>query len=218
MNTPAELSLVRPVLGTPLLHESALAQVCGLAPYIDDIPELKGTLHAAPILSAVPHGRLLGVDAAAALAMPGVIAIVTAKDLPGDPIFAAQVRDEPIFAMEEVLYAGQVVEETDTRGLFRAPLHPYTTGLIGSVPVIGRRQEELAVIPGRVPNLIDLPPGCRFAPRGQAPLEANLSICTEALPALVEVAPGHKVRCFLHSDAVQVDAPTVGGTGKKAAT
>jgi len=115
-----------------------------------------------------------------------------------------------------VMYAGQVVEETDTRTLFRAPLHPYTSGLIGSVPVIGRRQEELAVIPGRVPNLINLPPGCRFAPRCQARLEANLSICTEALPALVEVTPGHKVRCFLHSDAVEVDAPTVGNPAKKA--
>ena len=101
-----------------------------------------------------------------------------------------------------VMYAGQIVEEADTTTLFRAPLHPYTQGLIGSVPVIGRRADELAVIPGRVPNLIDLPPGCRFAPRCQARIEHDLTKCTEALPALVEVAPGHKVRCFLHSDAV----------------
>ena len=109
MNTPGELSLVRPVLGTPLLHESAWAQVGGLAPFVDDIPELKGTLHAAPILSTVAHGKLLGVDAAAAMAVPGVMDIVTAGDIPGNPIFAAQVRDEPIFASDEVLYAGQVV-------------------------------------------------------------------------------------------------------------
>jgi oligopeptide/dipeptide ABC transporter ATP-binding protein len=108
-----------------------------------------------------------------------------------------------------VMYAGQVVEETDTRSLFRSPLHPYTTGLIGSVPVIGRRQEELAVIPGRVPNLIDLPPGCRFAPRCLARVEAKLTACTEAIPALVEVSPGHKVRCFLHSDAVHEETPVV---------
>ena len=56
------------------------------------------------------------------------------------------------------------------------------------------------MIPGRVPNLIDLPPGCRFAPRCQARIEAGLTQCTEAMPALVEVEPGHKVRCFLHSD------------------
>jgi oligopeptide/dipeptide ABC transporter ATP-binding protein len=114
-----------------------------------------------------------------------------------------------------VMYAGQVVEETDTGSLFRAPLHPYTQGLIGSVPVIGRRQEELAVIPGRVPNLIDLPPGCRFAPRCQARVDANLAACTEALPALVEVAPGHKVRCFLHSDAVEADVPVELTPGKR---
>jgi oligopeptide/dipeptide ABC transporter ATP-binding protein len=115
-----------------------------------------------------------------------------------------------------VMYAGQVVEETDTRSLFRSPKHPYTEGLIGSVPVIGRRQEELTVIPGRVPNLIDLPPGCRFAPRCTARQEAKLEICTEAMPALVEVAPGHKVRCFLHSEHVQLDQPITLGTKPKA--
>jgi oligopeptide/dipeptide ABC transporter ATP-binding protein len=101
-----------------------------------------------------------------------------------------------------VMYAGQIVEEADTKTLFKAPLHPYTQGLIGSVPVIGRRADELAVIPGRVPNLIDLPPGCRFAPRCQARVEHKLTKCTEDLPALVELTPGHKVRCFLHSDAI----------------
>jgi len=102
-----------------------------------------------------------------------------------------------------VMYAGQIVEETDTRTLFRAPLHPYTQGLIGSVPVIGQRRERLEVIPGRVPNLIDLPVACRFAPRCRAREEHGLTQCTEALPALVEVTPGHSVRCFLHSDAVE---------------
>ena len=102
-----------------------------------------------------------------------------------------------------VMYAGQVVEETDTKTLFREPLHPYTGGLIGSVPVIGQRRERLAVIPGRVPDLIDLPVACRFAPRCEARIAHGLTRCTEALPALVEVAPGHSVRCFLHSDAVE---------------
>ena len=106
-----------------------------------------------------------------------------------------------------VMYAGQIVEETDTVTLFRDPLHPYTEGLIRSIPVLGRRQEELAVIPGRVPNLIDLPPGCHFAPRCQARIEAKLEACTVAVPALVEVVPGHRVRCFLHSDEIAPDAP-----------
>jgi oligopeptide/dipeptide ABC transporter ATP-binding protein len=99
-----------------------------------------------------------------------------------------------------VMYAGQIVEEADTRTLFRSPAHPYTGGLIGSLPVIGRRRERLDVIPGRVPNLIDLPDGCRFAPRCAARVEHGLTHCTEALPALVEIAPGHRVRCYLHSD------------------
>jgi oligopeptide/dipeptide ABC transporter ATP-binding protein len=106
-----------------------------------------------------------------------------------------------------VMYAGQIVEEAPTSTLFRDPRHPYTTGLIGSVPVIGRRQEELSVIPGRVPNLIDLPPGCRFASRCEARVEAGLTRCLDEMPALVEVAPGHKVRCFLHSDAVAEGVP-----------
>jgi oligopeptide/dipeptide ABC transporter ATP-binding protein len=101
-----------------------------------------------------------------------------------------------------VMYAGQIVEEADTRTLFRDPKHPYTRGLIGSVPVIGRRRDRLDVIPGRVPNLVDLPAGCRFAPRCEARLAHGLTQCTEALPALVEVEPDHRVRCYLHSDAV----------------
>jgi peptide/nickel transport system ATP-binding protein len=112
-----------------------------------------------------------------------------------------------------VMYAGQIVEETATPALFSEPLHPYTRGLIGSVPVIGRRQDELSVIPGRVPNLIDLPPGCRFAPRCQARIEAGLTRCVEEMPALTEVSPGHKVRCFLHSDLAEEPTPvTLGAT------
>ena len=106
-----------------------------------------------------------------------------------------------------VMYAGQIVEEAPTPALFAEPLHPYTRGLIGSVPVIGRRQDELFVIPGRVPNLIDLPPGCRFAPRCEARIEAGLTRCVEEMPALTEVRPGHKARCFLHSDAAEPSTP-----------
>ena len=110
-----------------------------------------------------------------------------------------------------VMYAGQIVEETVTTALFAEPLHPYTRGLIGSVPVIGRRQEELTVIPGRVPNLIDLPVGCRFASRCEARIQAGLTRCIEEMPALVEVQPGHKVRCFLHSDAAEAPVPVTLG-------
>jgi peptide/nickel transport system ATP-binding protein len=114
-----------------------------------------------------------------------------------------------------VMYAGQIVEETDTRTLFREPKHPYTQGLIGSVPVIGQRRHRLEVIPGRVPNLVDLPVGCRFASRCRAREEHGLTQCTEALPALVEVAPGHQVRCYLHSDAVEEPSESVVEVGRR---
>ncbi|MGH9187830.1 MAG: ABC transporter ATP-binding protein [Acidimicrobiales bacterium] len=102
-----------------------------------------------------------------------------------------------------VMYAGQIVEQAETRTLFREPKHPYTQGLIGSVPVIGQRKDRLEVIPGRVPNLIDLPAGCRFAPRCKAREEKNVIRATVDMPALVTVAPGHQVRCFLYSDVAE---------------
>jgi xanthine dehydrogenase large subunit len=90
-------------------HESARAQVAGGATYIDDIAEVRGTLHAAPILSTVAHGKLLGVDTTAALAMPGVRDVVLAADIPGDPLLATFVHDEPVFARDTVEHIGQVV-------------------------------------------------------------------------------------------------------------
>jgi xanthine dehydrogenase large subunit len=98
-----------PASGAARPHESARAHVAGAATYIDDIPEVKGTLHAAPILSAVAHGRLRGVDATAALAMPGVRGVVLAGDIPGDPVLATFVHDEPIFAFDKVEHIGQVI-------------------------------------------------------------------------------------------------------------
>jgi xanthine dehydrogenase large subunit len=98
-----------PAAGVARPHESARAQVAGSATYIDDIPELKGTLHAAPILSTVAHGRLLGIDTSAALAMPGVRGVVLAADIPGDPVLATFVHDEPVFARDTVEHVGQVI-------------------------------------------------------------------------------------------------------------
>jgi xanthine dehydrogenase large subunit len=98
-----------PAAGVARPHESARAQVAGSATYIDDIPEIKGTLHAAPILSKVAHGKLLGVDTGAALAMPGVRGVVLAGDIPGDPVLATFVHDEPVFARDTVQHVGQVI-------------------------------------------------------------------------------------------------------------
>jgi xanthine dehydrogenase large subunit len=89
-------------------HESARAQVAGEATYIDDIPEVRGTLHAAPVCAPVAHGVLRGIDPSEALKLPGVRAFVGAADVPGDRILAAFAHDEPIFAQDSVQFLGQV--------------------------------------------------------------------------------------------------------------
>ena len=99
-----------------------------------------------------------------------------------------------------VMYAGRIIEQAEVIPLFQEPLHPYTKGLIASVPILGDVREELEVIPGSVPNLIDLPDGCKFAPRCQARIEQNLHICTEQEPDLVEYKPGHMIRCWLYQN------------------
>jgi oligopeptide/dipeptide ABC transporter ATP-binding protein len=99
-----------------------------------------------------------------------------------------------------VMYAGEIVEQTDVVSLFRNPRHPYTRGLIASIPVMGDVRDELAVIPGNVPNLIDLPPACRFAPRCGARIEANLAACVERHPELLPVDRDHDARCWLYHD------------------
>src|SRR5215510_4127933 len=106
-----------------------------------------------------------------------------------------------------VMYAGEIVEQTDVNTLFDQPLHPYTQGLIGSIPILGEIKEKLDVIPGTVPNLVNLPPGCRFAPRCQARFKYNCTICAEVKPELTEVKPGHFVRCWLYQDAEGHVAP-----------
>jgi peptide/nickel transport system ATP-binding protein len=95
-----------------------------------------------------------------------------------------------------VMYAGKVVEEAPVRELFAHPRHPYTQGLIRSIPRIDRSATErrkLETIPGTVPKLIEPKEGCRFAPR----CKYAMPECTKATPALRETAPGHKVACIL---------------------
>ena len=95
-----------------------------------------------------------------------------------------------------VMYAGKVVEEAPVRELFARPRHPYTQGLIRSIPridaVVGRKR-RLEAIPGTVPSLLDPAPGCRFAPRCQF----ARTECTQETPPLRSVGSGHKVACIL---------------------
>jgi oligopeptide/dipeptide ABC transporter ATP-binding protein len=97
-----------------------------------------------------------------------------------------------------VMYAGEIVERTDVKTLFADPKHPYTKGLIGAVPVPGEIRDELATIPGNVPNLIELPEGCRFAPRCSAREEHGNVLALEGHPELHAVGDGHQVRCWLY--------------------
>jgi peptide/nickel transport system ATP-binding protein len=95
-----------------------------------------------------------------------------------------------------VMYAGRVIEEAPVERLFANPRHPYTQGLIRSIPRIDTAatgKARLEAIPGVVPSLINPPPGCRFAPRCRFAMPA----CREAIPPLREVGAGHKVACVL---------------------
>ncbi|MCD7772861.1 MAG: ABC transporter ATP-binding protein [Ruminococcus sp.] len=102
-----------------------------------------------------------------------------------------------------VMYCGRVVEQADVKSLFKKPMHPYTKGLIESIPRLNEDRERLFMIKGMVPDPTRLPKGCLFADRCENCMEK----CKKKLPALTDV-PGEewrKVRCFLYSDEVEVD-------------
>jgi oligopeptide/dipeptide ABC transporter ATP-binding protein len=100
-----------------------------------------------------------------------------------------------------VMYAGRIVEEGPVRAIFREPAHPYTRGLLASIPR-GHAGGRLVAIDGVVPNLAALPPGCAFAPR----CTSRLEVCEQAVPPEVRVAEDHRARCVLHAPA-----PTAAG-------
>jgi peptide/nickel transport system ATP-binding protein len=94
-----------------------------------------------------------------------------------------------------VMYAGQIVEQTNAEELFDHPEHPYTEALLGALPQVedeNVRQGRLTAIPGRPPDLVDLPDACRFAPR--CPYASRNDSCTAKMPELRELRPGHLVR------------------------
>ncbi|MFL5087926.1 MAG: ABC transporter ATP-binding protein [Xanthobacteraceae bacterium] len=90
-----------------------------------------------------------------------------------------------------VMYAGEIVERAPVEAVFARPGHPYTVGLLGSIPRLDRRTERLATVEGRVPDMTALPAGCRFAPR--CPFAGE--ICVSAPPPLVPIGEHHWTRC-----------------------
>ncbi|MBV1758747.1 MAG: ABC transporter ATP-binding protein [Dethiosulfatibacter sp.] len=102
-----------------------------------------------------------------------------------------------------VMYLGQIVEDTTTSDLFKNPLHPYTKGLIKSIPLLeGKRGEELYVIRGTVPSLLDIPKGCRFSTR----CDWADSKCVENEPPIEEtIIPNHMVKCWYYKEINGLD-------------
>ncbi len=115
----------------------------------------------------------------------------------------AEVSDRVV-----VMYAGEVVEISSIDTLFMEPCHPYTIGLIASIPVLGakfkRGKQPLREIPGLVPNLIRLPPGCLFAPRCPKVMDR----CRQQKPPLFSLSGDHKAKCWLvKGDAISTQTP-----------
>ena len=108
-----------------------------------------------------------------------------------------------------VMYAGKIVERAPVEELFEAPRHPYTRGLLGSIPSPDKLGRRLDVIRGVVPHPLNLPPGCTFAPR----CPDRMDICETAFPALGSIGPSHDTACYLYSTAREpAPAATAEGT------
>lgn len=109
-----------------------------------------------------------------------------------DLALAAEMADQVA-----TMYAGEIVEQGSVDDIFYRPLHPYTLGLIRSVPKLNREQDDLISIPGEPPNLIQPPSGCKFHPRCAFATDQ----CRVDPPPFVEHAPGHRAACW-HTDRV----------------
>ncbi len=105
----------------------------------------------------------------------------------------AEIADEV-----DVMYLGRVVEAAETKKIFQKPRHPYTIGLLKSIPKLGKKAHtRLDAIEGTVPLPLDMPPQCGFYSRCPRAIKGT---CDRSVPVLAEIEPGHKVRCFLYSD------------------
>lgn len=110
-----------------------------------------------------------------------------------------------------VMYAGKVVEEAPVKELFASPKHPYTEGLLGSIPKLHQTQKRLQTIEGVVPSPFNMPKGCRFHPRCKYAQPA----CEQAEPTLQELAPGHYAACIRHFDYRHPEPAVGAGASRK---
>jgi oligopeptide/dipeptide ABC transporter ATP-binding protein len=109
-----------------------------------------------------------------------------------------------------VMYAGRIVEHGTVRDVLGAPAHPYTRGLLASLPG-GAAGSRLAAIPGTVPTGLETLSGCAFAPR----CPSRFTACDLAMPAATTIAPDHEVRCYLHGGAPAAPAPFAPTNGRR---
>ncbi len=175
MNAPTTLKELMPAgqksleQGRELAHESAHLHVTGAAVYTDDIPELRGTLYAALVLSPVAHGELIGegIDRAAILAAHGVVAVFTAQDIPGENNCGPIIHDDPFLAAGKVEFVGQAVAVVVARNmLYAREAAKKAKVLVKELPAILTIDEAMAQ------NSFIMPP--KGITRGQ-PLEAIAS-------------------------------------------
>jgi xanthine dehydrogenase large subunit len=162
----------KPVVEKPTLHESAALHVTGTATYIDDLPEPRGTLHLAPGLTRIAHGRLVSMDLSAVRAAPGVITVLTAADIPGQndtsPIGA---HDEPLFVTDSITSEGQIlfVVAAETRAQARAAVRRAVVETETLDPILdidtAREARAPCAVPGRTMTRGDAEAAIAAAPR-----------------------------------------------------
>ena len=103
-----------------------------------------------------------------------------------------------------VMYGGKIQEVASARELFHNPLHPYTRGLLASLPTVdAEKHHRLRTIPGNVPSILDLPVGCKFVTR----CDVRLDYCWKVEPELIETSPGHWVRCHVVNPPPEIRTP-----------
>lgn len=188
-----------------------------------DLLKLVGFARAAEIVSEYPHqlsgGMRQRVMIAIAMSCDPKLLIADEPTTALDVTIQAQILDLMVEMKEKfnssillithdlgvvaevadrvmVMYGGQIVEQASVQELFNNPKHPYTNGLLGSIPSIDKTVDRLDSIPGTVPPAHRFPEGCRFAPRCKDAMEK----CHKVNPDLLEIATGHKVRCHLYED------------------